>query len=211
MSESENFLTRWSRLKRESDAAPETEPVPAPACPDPAASAEAAVEEPPFDLASLPSLDSIGAKTDVSMFMQPGVPASLRHAALRRAWTSDPAVRDFRGLQENDWDFTASEGVPGFGAFKSESEIRELAQRLFRDDRRDPEPVPQSAPQDSGDAPGTDCSGSDAVFDKDRDMLPAQTASNSNSSEGETASAVQRDGTAVQRGPARRHGGALPQ
>jgi hypothetical protein len=32
-----------------------------------------------------------------------------------RALLKDPAVRNFRGLAENDWDFTDPNGVPGFG------------------------------------------------------------------------------------------------
>jgi hypothetical protein len=27
-------------------------------------------------------------------------------AALRRAWVSDPVIRDFIGIAENQWDFT---------------------------------------------------------------------------------------------------------
>ena len=118
MSEPENFLSRWSRRKREAEATPD---VAGEATPDVMAEADTAAPatsaapddrdapagspattEPGFDLASLPSLESIGADTDISLFMKPGVPAALRHAALRRAWTSDPAIRDFRGLQEND-------------------------------------------------------------------------------------------------------------
>jgi len=32
-----------------------------------------------------------------------------------RALVRDPAVKDFVGLSENSWDFTALGGVPGFG------------------------------------------------------------------------------------------------
>jgi len=44
------------------------------------------------------------------------VPADLTRAALRRAWSTDPAIRDFIGLSENSWDFNAQDGVPGFGS-----------------------------------------------------------------------------------------------
>ena len=127
MSEPENFLERWSRRKREAEVAPEADaqanPVVAVGTGQVSAPAAPAAEEPAFDLSTLPSLEQIVADTDISAFMKPGVPAALRHAALRRAWTNDPAIRDFRGLQENDWDFTAPDGVPGFGTFKSEEEI----------------------------------------------------------------------------------------
>ena len=70
----------------------------------------------PFDLASLPPIDSIGANTDIAAFLRPGVPMELTRAALRRAWTSDPAIRDFVGLVENGWDFNNPDAVSGFGA-----------------------------------------------------------------------------------------------
>jgi hypothetical protein len=69
----------------------------------------------PFDPASLPSIDAITADTDIIAFLQSGVPAELTRAALRRAWTSDPAIRDFIGVAENQWDFNDPNGAPGFG------------------------------------------------------------------------------------------------
>jgi hypothetical protein len=65
-------------------------------------------------LASLPSIDAIAADTDVLRFLQSGVPAELTRAALRRAWTSDPAIRDFVGIAENQWDFNDPNAIPGF-------------------------------------------------------------------------------------------------
>ncbi len=66
-------------------------------------------------LETLPTIDSITATTDVRGFLKPGVPDSLKHAALRRAWVTDPAVRDFVGIAENQWDFSKPEDIPGFG------------------------------------------------------------------------------------------------
>ena len=37
-----------------------------------------------------------------------------------RALLNDPAIRNFRGLSENDWDFTDPNGVPGFGPLPSQ-------------------------------------------------------------------------------------------
>ena len=42
------------------------------------------------------------------------MPAELTRAALRRAWVSDPAIRDFIGIAENQWDFNDPEAIPGF-------------------------------------------------------------------------------------------------
>ena len=69
-----------------------------------------ATQSPP-DAAGLPPIGSIGAASDIRPFLEPGVPQDLARAALRRAWTVDPAIRDFVGLSENSWDFNASGAV----------------------------------------------------------------------------------------------------
>jgi Protein of unknown function (DUF3306) len=111
----DNFIRRWARLKRISDSAHEIETV--------SAKAEVTTTQPeaeeapdqPFDPASLPSLEQIAADTDIGAFLQSGVPAELTRAALRRAWASNPAIRDFIGIAENQWDFNDPDGIPGFG------------------------------------------------------------------------------------------------
>jgi hypothetical protein len=60
----------------------------------------------------LPPLDSLGADSDYTAFLRQEVAPELRAQALRRAWTSDPAIAGFRGMAEYDWDFNA----PGYGA-----------------------------------------------------------------------------------------------
>jgi hypothetical protein len=55
------------------------------------------------------------------------VPADLTRAALRRAWLADPAIRDYIGLSENAWDFTAPGGVPGFDLAEPTAEVRKVA------------------------------------------------------------------------------------
>ena len=126
MSEHENFVSRWSRLKRESEsrgkrqtelrerAAPSSTAVTSSANQDEAAGPETPAT-PIFDPTDLPSLDSITAGTDISQFLRAGVPAELTVAALRRAWVSDPVIRDFIGIAENQWDFTNPATIPGFG------------------------------------------------------------------------------------------------
>ena len=66
--------------------------------------------------ANLPPIESIGAGSDIRRFLAPDVPADLTRAALRRAWSTDPAIRDFIGLSEDSGDFNAQDGVPGFGS-----------------------------------------------------------------------------------------------
>jgi hypothetical protein len=41
-------------------------------------------------------------------------------------WTSDPAIRDFIGLAENQWDFTDPTGIPGFGALEATDNVGQL-------------------------------------------------------------------------------------
>jgi hypothetical protein len=63
----------------------------------------------------------------VSAFLRPGVPADLTQAALRRAWVTDPAIRDFVGIAENSWDFNAPGGVPGFEPLRAIDDVQRLA------------------------------------------------------------------------------------
>lgn len=137
MSDPENFLNRWSRRKIEGErrAPAGTDAASAEGKASPRADADKSASdsatapekkaEPSFDLSKLPSLDSIGVDTDISVFLRPGVPADLSRAALRRAWAADPAIRDFVGLAENAWDFTAPDSMPGFGPLGAE-EARKL-------------------------------------------------------------------------------------
>ena len=104
MSEDETFLSRWLRLKRESEAA--LPPVDAPSTA-------------PFDPASLPPIESIVADSDIRPFLHEAVPAELTRAALRSAWTADPAIRDFVGIAENQWNFNDQACIPGFGPLEA--------------------------------------------------------------------------------------------
>jgi len=140
MSESENFVARWSRLKRdtvkektEADAArsnPQPDDADAIAADQGTEGAPpAATGEPskvPFDPATLPPIESITADSDIRTFLQSGVPADLTKAALRRVWTTDPAIRDFIGIAENQWDFTDPTAMPGFGPLEATDDVREL-------------------------------------------------------------------------------------
>ncbi len=82
--------------------------------------------KPAFDPASLPPIESITAGSDIRAFLQSGVPADLTKAALRRVWTTDPAIRDFIGIAENQWDFTDPTAMPGFGPLEATDDVREL-------------------------------------------------------------------------------------
>jgi hypothetical protein len=139
MSDQEKFLQRWSRRKQEaeSEAKQPAETLDPPENPEeerhvsPQSPAKTREARPAFDLESLPSLDSITATTDIRAFLAPGVPEELKHAALRRAWRSDPAIRDFVGLSENSWDFNDPAGAHGFGPLEVTEQLKKAVEAMF--------------------------------------------------------------------------------
>lgn len=200
MSEGEGFLSRWSRRKRAAEAAaPSIEPVIPPA----ETEGQTDASKPPFDPASLPSLDSLTAESDFAAFLREEVPAALRRAALRRAWTLDPAIRDFVGPADYAWDFNAPDGVPGF-SFELGGDLERLVAQAVglgdQPERREPEPTPPAG----------------AVA-----ALPAEAAHKESAPEGATSAETPEEPAlealpvpdvplAEQPTPRRRHGGALP-
>ena len=132
----ENFLQRWSRRKRMAepharDEGDQTESTNAETEPPADALAQDKPDLPAFDPATLPPIESITATTDIRAFLAPGVPEELTRAALRRMWVADPAIRDFIGLAENQWDFTKPDSVPGFGTLELTPELRRMLARLL--------------------------------------------------------------------------------
>jgi Protein of unknown function (DUF3306) len=71
--------------------------------------------QPAVDVTALPSIGSLAADSDIRALLQPGAQAELTTVAPRRAWAIDSAIRDFIGIAENEWDFTDTTGIPGFG------------------------------------------------------------------------------------------------
>ena len=93
--------------------------------------------------------NSITAVTDIRAFLAPGVPTELARAALRRAWSADPAIRDFVGLAENAWDFTDPTAMPGFGALPPGTTSRSWWRRFSATVKSRPIPTPpQNKPAD---------------------------------------------------------------
>ena len=78
----------------------------------------------------MPPIESIAADTDIRCFLAPGVPPELTRAALRRAWATDPKIRDFVGLADYDWDFNAPGSMAGFGSLEMTDELRRMAARI---------------------------------------------------------------------------------
>lgn len=135
MSGDGSFLARWSRRKyfarRDASEPSKQEDPPDPvACQMPAGSVSPGDTRSPFEAASLPTIESIDAESNIQAFLDAKVPPDLTHAALRRAWSVDPAIRDFVGLSENSWDFNAPGAMPGFGPISKEEAGRLLTQLL---------------------------------------------------------------------------------
>ena len=146
MSEPENFIARWARRKaaaQDAEASPAAAPAKAATRADgsegdrkesdaaPALGGAPESSAPVFDPAKLPPIESITAETDIRAFLAPGVPAHLARAALRRAWASDPKIRDFVGLSENSWDFNAPDAIAGFGPLEMTDELRAQVARML--------------------------------------------------------------------------------
>src|SRR6478672_4525955 len=229
------FLERWSRKKidaeREAsakDASSLAEVRPPERHTDDAKTPDKAAPKPEFDLASLPSLDSITAVTDIRAFLTPGVPTDLARAALRRAWAADPAIRDFKGLAENAWDFTDPTAMPGFGALPPGTDIKKMLAQIFGDDEKPvaaeavtekpaaleaPDIAEQIAPPDRSDAaasggeekaessPPEITAGGQPIAQADFVQRDDNTASHNNGSDDKAEVINNR----------RQHGGALPQ
>ncbi len=170
MSDPENFVSRWSRRKREVLQETEAENPPAAAgdeaAQDDRASGKAsprsapAPVEPGFDPASLPPIESITAETDMSGFLAAGVPPELTRAALRRAWASDPKIRNFVGLADYDWDFNAAGSMAGFGPLQMIDDVGKMAARIVQPDRAETETCnvldPSSPPEQIAGETGSD-------------------------------------------------------
>ena len=57
----------------------------------------------------------------------------MTRAALRRAWSGRPQIRDFVGLADYDWDFNTPGAIAGFGPLEMTDELRrQVAQMVGR-------------------------------------------------------------------------------
>ncbi|MCC5983147.1 MAG: DUF3306 domain-containing protein [Rhodobacteraceae bacterium] len=147
----EGFLGRWSRRKRsepEDTAAERPEPpapTDAPADPDPAPIT-------PEELEALPKIEDLMPGSDIRGFLRPGVPRTLKNAALRRMWMLTPAIRDHADpAVDYAWDWNTPGGVPGDGLAPAPERAAEMLRALRaqpdRAERAEPEPAPATPPQ----------------------------------------------------------------
>jgi hypothetical protein len=133
VTDKEPFLSRWSQRKRQiaeetrkaAEAGPATPPAPE-------------AEDEPFDLSLLPDLEALTAQTDMSLFLQKGVPDDVRNAALRKIWALDPAIRDYVGdALDYAWDWNAPGGVPGGGELGAGFDTAKMVAQIFGDQPAD--------------------------------------------------------------------------
>ena len=232
MSEPENFLSRWARLKREAAETPDA------ATPDagadetradaPADKADAKADalpaiEPVFDITKLPPIESITATTDIRAFLAPGVPPELTRAALRRVWVADPGIRDFVGIAENQWDFNDPNGIPGFGSLGPLDDVRRLVAQVIGDLNDKPEESAATEKISAAAAPDSESvaaaapeSGSTTGELPAPEPAPPESTATTDQQRPKVVAAVQQTEAsdqppATSDAPARRsHGGALP-
>ena len=152
------------------------------------------------DPATLPPLESLGPESDYTVFLKKGVPEALRLAALRKAWASDPLIRDFRSPAiDYGWDFT----TPDY-ALRPGDDVGKLLDRIFPPASEPTPAAPSALPSPSATADEPRAPAAAAT----PQSLPASArlsdAVPPAGSEAATAPAAE------PRPPRRKHGGALP-
>lgn len=194
----ENFLARWARRKQQSGEGAKTHH---PAdqrdlavddlAPDPAA-AEGTVDARDSVAAPaqpLPSVDDLTADTDITGFLRKGVPEELKRLALRKMWSLDPAIRDFIEIAENQYDWNAVDGVPGFGPLPAGSDMEALlaqatgalppkTEDLAADEVAQAGPDSTALADDASTAHGSDPRETASATDAEPDVGGAQRAEN---------------------------------
>lgn len=198
----EDFLSRWARRKRESTAQPEdrAEGQATDSKPTPLDSAPAA----PIDPSGLPPVESISAESNVGAFLQAGVPEDLTRAALRSAWASDPTIRDFVGIAENQWDFNGEGTIAGFGSLSAEETARYMAARVLAAGRSGgTEPYEGEAANSPASNASTDCLAVPPTTNPSLPSLPLP--------QSPVVSSRDATSTAATAPKKRTHGSALPQ
>lgn len=114
---SDNFLTRWSRLKTEKSVPVEV--------PQTADELKAIID-------ALPEIENIKAGDMLSAFMQKGVPDILRNAALRKIWAADSVLTEQLCQPLDYWyDYNNPVGVVGFEVLPEGFDVSEAVGKLL--------------------------------------------------------------------------------
>ncbi len=210
MSGDDNFLSRWSRRKREAPTQPADEAgAPMGAGEEGRRTLADEGEDQPFDLSLLPDLETLTGESDIQSFLHKAVPDALRNAALRKAWALDPSVRNYVGeALDYAYDWNAPGGVPGFGEMLSNDQSLEFVRNLLAGPESNEKVIEDAAPQQDQ-SPSAD--GRQLIDQQKKEPPDKETQSPENTDfiNGEDMLARQSQAASPpQRKP--RHGGALP-
>lgn len=152
MTMDEGLLRRWSRRKQAARVEPASAPAEATGAMEPAAPLPGP-ETPELPPPDLPPIESLGAASDYTAFLQKGVTAAVQQLALRRAWESDERIAGFRGMAEYAWDFNA----PSYGRLWPADNVAQLLRAVLEPPAEDPpiatEPAVAAEPQAEPDDP----------------------------------------------------------
>ena len=135
-SDGEGFLSRWARLKAKPDLeVPAHDSEVEINAPD--ISADVGLEENLLDPSAgddfiMPRLEDITPEGSIAQFLHKKVPEALRQAALRHAWTSDPLIRDFIEVAENQYNFNDPSSIPGWGEIGPDTDMQALLEQATR-------------------------------------------------------------------------------
>lgn len=153
------FLGRWSRRK----LMPEPE---LPVVPPVATAQPAEPDDRPRDpetgelideelVSHLPKVEELQAGGDLSVFMQKGVPESLRREALRTMWLNDPMIRNYVSpALDYAYDYNAPGGAPGYGPLTESdmAQARDFLANVFSTPQKtaiDPESADEMSNRDN--------------------------------------------------------------
>jgi Protein of unknown function (DUF3306) len=223
--DNEPFLSRWSRQKQQQVQKPEAKQNAAtpvkPGEPEPE-------PEPEIDLSKLTKVEDLTAESDITQFLQKGVPEALQKLALRKMWSLDPAIRDFVEVAENQWDFNMPGGIHGLFEEVAEGTdvsvwMGQATQSVFGDDAKKPAEAVADGPHSRPSEP-TDAAANNVAAQHDANSSPTPetlaalpaVAPAPTVAVRQAAVVIQSSGTPQQsgslpQGPSRRrHGGALP-
>lgn len=139
--EREPFLARWSKRKIDNSKQPPADGVsPMPAIARTDGDAEKPFDPKDFEL-PIPDLDDIVAGFDMRPFLQKGVPESLKNAALRKLWITDPAIAGFVSpALDYAHDYNTPGAAPGFGPLVGDHDLTSLMENFFSRDPKDKTP-----------------------------------------------------------------------
>ena len=136
---SEDFLSRWSRLKRSGggDASPKQPPAPPQ---EASARVAAAAKATPAPAPPLPPIESLEPGADIAQFMQAKVDESLKRQAVKKL-LQDPRFNVMDGLDVYIDDYSQPDPLP-------EGWLEKMNQTVRLGDYREPEPA-EKAPEEA--------------------------------------------------------------